>query len=128
MLGHLLRTFIHDSDLVYAIYKTIYTFHMPAFVLISGFFARGIFHKGYFLQLIKKLIIPYFIFQGAYSIYYYFIDVESSIVLTPFDPHWSLWFLMSLFFWNIMILAFTKIKPVNGMIITIIVGLLVGYI
>ncbi|MFS0782517.1 acyltransferase family protein [Bacillus sp. 1P06AnD] len=128
VLGHLLRTFIHDDDSIYALYKTIYTFHMPAFVLISGFFAKGIYRKGYVFQLFKKLIIPYFIFQGAYSIYYYYLDKEPTIRLDPFEPHWSLWFLISLFFWNLLLLGFAKLKPVYGIPLSISLGLLIGYI
>ncbi|MGM9923254.1 MAG: acyltransferase family protein [Bacillus sp. (in: firmicutes)] len=128
VFGHLLRSFINDSEVILAIYKTIYAFHMPAFVLISGFFAKGIFNKAYIIQLAKKLILPYFIFQGAYSLYYYYLDAEPAIILDPFEPHWSLWFLVSLFFWNIMIVIFVKQKKVIGMAIAISVGLLVGYL
>lgn len=128
VFGHLLRTFINDNETIYAIYKTIYTFHMPAFVLISGFFAKGIYKKGYVLQLVKKLIGPYLIFQGAYSIYYYYLDQSNSIALDPFDPHWSLWFLVSLFFWNIMLLVFSKYKPMVSITISIMIGLLVGFV
>lgn len=128
VFGHLLRTFINDNETIYAIYKTIYTFHMPAFVLISGFFAKGIYKKGYVTQLFKKLIIPYFIFQGVYSVYYYYLNAENTIALDPFDPHWSLWFLVSLFFWNVILLGFSKFNPLIGLTLSITIGLLVGYV
>ena len=41
VFGHFLRSFIEESEIIYSLYKVIYTFHMPAFILISGFFAKG---------------------------------------------------------------------------------------
>ncbi|WP_050614567.1 acyltransferase family protein [Bacillus testis] len=128
VFGHLLRTYIHDADSIYALYKTIYTFHMPAFILVSGFFAKGIYRKGYIVKLFKKLIVPYLIFQGIYSVYFYYLDKAPTIKLDPFEPHWSLWFLISLFFWNMMLLLFSRMKPLYGLTLTILIGLLVGYV
>ena len=39
-----------------ALYNTIYTFHMPAFILISGYFAKGIFDKGIYSEIGQKII------------------------------------------------------------------------
>ncbi len=46
VFGHMIETFIEDNVTVYAIYKVIYSFHMPAFILVSGFFTKGIYKKG----------------------------------------------------------------------------------
>ncbi|MBS4208515.1 acyltransferase family protein [Bacillus sp. FJAT-50079] len=127
VFGHLLRSFINDSNTIYTIYKVIYTFHMPAFILISGYFARGFNKKGYIAKIAKKLILPYIIFQLVYSIFYYFLYDKSTLTVDPFTPHWSLWFLISLFFWNIMLILFTKWKPAYSISIAILIGLLVGY-
>ncbi len=51
------------------LYKFIYTFHMPAFILVSGYFAKNFKRKGYVKKLAVKLIIPYLIFQGIYSVF-----------------------------------------------------------
>ena len=52
---------------------------MPAFILVSGFFAKGFYQKGYISKITKKLILPYLIFQLIYSIYYYFLNGQSKI-------------------------------------------------
>ena len=72
VFGHFLRSFIEDNETIYTIYKVIYTFHMPAFILVSGFFAKGFYQKGYVKKITKKLIFPYLIFQINYSVFYYF--------------------------------------------------------
>jgi fucose 4-O-acetylase-like acetyltransferase len=127
VFGHLLRSFIEDNETIYTLYKVIYTFHMPAFILVSGFFARGIWKQGYVKKIAKKLILPYLIFQAIYSVFYYYLYNKSTISLDPFTPHWSLWFLLSLFCWNIMLLLFAKFKPAYSIGAAILIGLLIGY-
>ncbi|RSD28244.1 acyltransferase family protein [Mesobacillus subterraneus] len=128
VFGHLLRSFIEDNEMIYNIYKVIYTFHMPAFILVSGFFARGFNKKGYVMKIAKKLILPYLIFQLIYSIFYYFLYSKSTFTIDPLNPHWSLWFLISLFFWNVMLIGFSRLSAPAGLLIAFGLGLGVGYI
>ncbi|WP_153126138.1 acyltransferase family protein [Peribacillus tepidiphilus] len=128
VFGHLLREFISDNETIYAVYKTIYSFHMPAFIFVSGFFAKGIYEKGYITKIAKKLILPYLIFQLVYSVFYFFLYQKNSLTIDPLTPHWSLWFLVSLFFWNIMLLGFSKWKPWIGISISLTIALLIGYV
>ncbi|MEL4029440.1 acyltransferase family protein [Caldifermentibacillus hisashii] len=128
VFGHLIRSFIEDNEILYALYKTIYSFHMPAFILVSGYFAKGYFEKGYFTKLVKKLLVPYLIFQIIYSVYYYFLLSEKSLSINIFNPEWSLWFLVSLFCWHLLLLLFTKMNQPFGFILSIIIGILIGYI
>lgn len=128
VFGHFIRPLIADQELVLAIYKEIYTFHMPAFILISGFFAKSINQKGYIKKIAQKLIYPYVIFQIIYSIYYFFLYSKSTLSIDFLKPQWSLWFLISLFFWNIMLLGFLKLKMWISILVALLLGLLVGYI
>ncbi|MFB5285322.1 acyltransferase family protein [Peribacillus sp. Hz7] len=127
VFGHFLTSFIEDNETIYTIYKVIYTFHMPAFILVSGFFAKGFYQKGYVKKITKKLIFPYLIFQIIYSVFYYFLYDQSEITLDPFNPQWSLWFLISLFCWNLMLLLFAKYKAVISITVSLAIGLLAGY-
>lgn len=127
VFGHFIQSYIHEDKWIYALYTTIYTFHMPAFILISGFFAKGFAKKGYLAKITKKLILPYLIFQGIYSIYYFFIHENSVIEMDPLYPQWSLWYLMSLFCWNVMLFLFTKWRAGFSLILSIALGVFVGY-
>ncbi|MBM4764778.1 acyltransferase family protein [Bacillus sp. B15-48] len=127
VFGHFIQSYIHEDKFIYTVYTTIYTFHMPAFILISGFFAKGFRKPGYYKKLTKKLIIPYLIFQGIYSLYYVLINERSVIELNPLNPQWSLWFLLSLFFWNVMLFLFTKWKPLFALSLSVGIGIGVGY-
>lgn len=128
VFGHLLRSFIGDSEEIYTIYKVIYTFHMPAFILVSGYFAKGFQKKGYLKKISKKIILPYLIFQLIYSVFYYFLYNQPELEVDPLTPHWSLWYLLSLFFWNIMLYPFAKMKGWISFTIAIILGLGIGYL
>ncbi|WP_409294597.1 acyltransferase family protein [Peribacillus sp. SCS-26] len=128
VFGHLLRTYIEDNEIIYTIYKVIYTFHMPAFILVSGFFAKGIYEKGYAGKLAKKLIIPYLIFQVIYTVYYYYLYNKQEITFNLLDPQWALWFLVSLFCWNLMLPLFAKLGTWRGLGLSLIAALGAGYI
>jgi fucose 4-O-acetylase-like acetyltransferase len=127
VFGHFLQSFIQEDKWINTLYTTIYTFHMPAFILISGFFAKGFQKKGYVKNIAQKLIMPYLIFQGIYSIFYFFSKGQNLTELDPLDPKWSLWFLISLFFWNVMLFLFTKFKASFALLLAVTLGIAVGY-
>lgn len=127
VFGHLLWSYMDDNHIISAIYKGIYTFHMPAFILVSGYFSKGFDKKGYISKIAKKLIMPYLAFQLIYSIFYYVQHHKSTFKMNPLDPHWSLWFLISLFFWNVLLIIFTKFKASVSIPAAILIGMLIGY-
>ncbi|WP_050181606.1 acyltransferase family protein [Domibacillus robiginosus] len=128
VFGHLLRPYIHNSPFVYALYLAIYSFHMPAFIFISGFFAKSIRRPGYIKKAAEKLLIPFLIFQCVYSVFYFWIDHEEALSVRLLIPEWSLWFLMSLFFWHLLLLGAVKwIKnPIAALVLSLAAGIGIG--
>lgn len=127
VFGHLLRTFINESPLIYALYMSIYLFHMPAFIFVSGFFAKGITRPGYIKKVACKLLIPLAVFQIVYSIFYFWIEHRETLSVSLLIPEWSLWFLLSLFFWHLLLLAAVKwLTPVPALLLAIAAGLFIG--
>ena len=108
LYGHTLQYLKTDIDPHYNyMWLFIYSFHMPLFMLISGYFSYGILHDK-FSTLIKKktlqLIVPCLIWGG----FWYFLkfvlvynDVADAIINVLQDLNWItmdvLWFLKSLF-------------------------------
>ncbi|TXC91548.1 acyltransferase family protein [Metabacillus litoralis] len=127
VFGHVIQPFIGNNVHIMNLYKFIYTFHMPAFILISGYFAKGFKRKGYLITISKKLILPYLIFQVIYSLYYVLIEKSATMTMNPLEPNWSLWFLISLFFWNLTLYFFTKFRPIYVIISAFTLGIIVGY-
>ncbi|RWZ58905.1 acyltransferase family protein [Halobacillus fulvus] len=126
VFGHLIQPFTDGSHPMYTLYMWIYTFHMPAFIFLAGFFAKGSGKKDYLTKLAKKLILPYLVFQLVYTGYFFFIGKDGWLN-GPFTPHWSLWFLFSLFCWHVLLALFKKIPAAIGIVIAVMIGVLVGY-
>src|SRR5690625_592185 len=127
VFGHMIQPFTEGSDVVNTLYLWMYTYSMPAFIFLAGFFAKGSGDKKYIINLAKKFLIPYVIFQGLYSGYYFMIG-KSSWQTSIFTPHWSLWFLFSIFCWHILLILFKKIPPVMSITLAFLLGILIGYI
>ncbi|MCT2538180.1 acyltransferase family protein [Aquibacillus koreensis] len=127
VFGHVIQPFKSDLKSVEVLYHWIYLFHMPAFIVLSGFFAKGFLDKGYLKKLAKKLLLPYLIFHIFYTLYYLLIGV-SGWQFTILIPRWSLWFLLSLFCWHILLTVFKRFPPFIGTVLAIGIGVIVGYI
>lgn len=126
VLGHTLSEVFNRNEWIATIYMFIYLFHMPAFVLVSGFFSRKMKGKKDLLNLVKKLLIPYILFQIIYTLYYQNVFKDEMVEFTLLTPRWALWYLLSLFSWNIMLLLFDNKK--TGVFFAILLSLLVGYL
>lgn len=128
ILGHLLQPLTHTGQLYHDLYFFIFIFHMPAFILISGFFAKSFAQRGTVKNLICKFITPYLIFQFIYSIYYVFIGVNDTITWNFLTPRWSLWFLLSLFWWYLSLIVFKCLTPLKGISLSLLFSLGAGYL
>lgn len=125
VFGHFLQPFANDHPLYNDLYYFIFTFHMPAFILIAGYFAkRG---PKPIKSLVKKLLLPYIFFQLLYSGYYTLIGLQDEFSFDLGIPQWSLWFLLSLFCWNVFLHLINKFSVKQVLIGSVIVALLVGY-
>lgn len=126
VFAHLIQPLTLQSEFMSTLYILILTFLMPAFIFISGFFARGSSDLSYIAILTRRILIPYLIFQVLYSGYYYVLGKENWLK-DLFDPHWSLWFLLSLFFWHLLLIIFKKLPSTLGIVIAFSAGVFVGY-
>ncbi len=120
VIGHFIGAFIYKNHLMEFLVITIYGFHMPAFAFVSAYFSK----KNHILKLVKTLLIPYFIFQVVYFIFLYVIGREDSFELL--QPYFTLWFMLSLFCWRLIIDKIIKIKGI--ILISYVAAVLAGYI
>ncbi|MEO3871684.1 acyltransferase family protein [Nonomuraea sp. B12E4] len=97
--GHLVEPH-RDSPLVHALYFFVYLFHMPLFILLTGYLSRNFtFGAGKARKLIATLAVPYLIFETAYSLPSLILYGEFK--LTILEPYFLTWFLLSLFLWRL---------------------------
>lgn len=119
--GHFIESIYRYHWLLEGIKWSIYSFHVPAFVFISGYFSKK---KTPFLTLCKKIAIPYVVFEVLYYLLYtYVLHKETRLYLL--NPKFTLWYLMALFFWKYITPYFKKIP--GCFIISILLGLAIGF-
>lgn len=127
VIGHLgLGPILARSVSFNAAYIFIYTFHMPLFVFITGYFSKNYQKETYWPKVLSHLIVPYIIFQVLYTVYDHFIYDRPDFSLTLFTPFYALWFLVSLATWRLMLPYVVKIK--YSLVLAFVVSLLVGYV
>ncbi|WNM35138.1 acyltransferase family protein [Streptomyces sp. Li-HN-5-11] len=100
-VGHSWAPIKGDSRVLEALYNVVYTFHMPAFIIISGFFSRNFdLRPDRLKRLITGVAVPYVLFQAAYLLFRRFVG-HSTEPLSLFVPWYLTWFLCALFVWRL---------------------------
>lgn len=103
---------------------------MPAFIVISGYFSKN--KSGDLLINLKKivinLLIPYIVFQLIYSIFNSYFLEGSGLSINFITPYWIMWFLLSLFFWRVLVLLINFKDKFYFLYLSFIIAILSGYI
>ncbi|WSA47701.1 acyltransferase family protein [Streptomyces sp. NBC_01803] len=103
-LGHAWEPLRDGSRTVTALYMAVYAFHMPAFILIAGYFSRSFDGRADRVQrLITGVAVPYAVFQIAYVLFLRWLDDSRNTYIPLLEPRWLLWFLMALFIWRLTV-------------------------
>ena len=94
----------------HAAYLFVYTFHMPVFIVITGYFSRNFtFSGGKARKLIINLGVPYVVFETAYSTYHWAVG-HATFKISLLDPYYLTWFLMALFAWRLSTPVWQQIR------------------
>lgn len=124
VLGHLCEVLKFPGSSF--LYLLIYSFHMPAFVFLSGFCSSAAVHYD---KIVKNYVYPYVVFQILYVLFDRTILAKDS-ALQFVKPYWLLWYLMALIIWNILLpFAETDSPKKKAGILTgaVLLALLAGY-
>lgn len=119
VFGHLLE--LVSTKQVYLI---IYSFHMPAFIFVTGYYAKFRPRK-----ILLELIMPYILFQTLYLFFDGYIKGEP-VALQYTKPYWLVWYLLTIIIYYLLL---PVIKTDNLkqrwiiVILSIAVSLLAGY-
>ncbi|NUP17766.1 MAG: acyltransferase family protein [Streptomyces sp.] len=101
-MGHAWEPLRDGSRFVTAMYMLVYAFHMPAFIIISGYFSRGFDGRPERLKrLVTGLVVPYVVFETAYTLFTRWTDQEPDRPVSLLDPLYLTWFLAALFLWRL---------------------------
>lgn len=102
VVGHTLECFSSDAGILGGGLRTwIYSFHMAAFVVISGYLSRSYRHEPRQVRrLLTAMLAPYVIFQLVHEAFKTLL-IGQEFHLQLFLPAWTLWFLLALLLWRL---------------------------
>lgn len=120
VIAHFLDLCYRNTPFLYHLKWFIVSFHMPAFLFVSGYFSKRILPAG---VLIQKLLIPYLVFECIYYAFYILVlGRETQLYLLY--PKFSLWYILALLFFRFLWPYVIKI-PLH-MVALVVAGLLIG--
>lgn len=108
IFGHILEFVPNSMDK----YIFIYTFHMPCFMFVTGYFAK--FDRW---NIILKLVYPYFLFQTLYNYFETKELLNANYQHTYIVPYWIMWYLLTIIIYYIMLPLFDDEKFVNRIVL-----------
>ncbi|MWA05500.1 acyltransferase family protein [Actinomadura sp. LD22] len=102
VVGHVWEVLRANSHAVDAAYTVVYGFHMPVFVFVSGYFARGFMRStDKFRSVFPTLVVPYVIFAVLYRLQLVFVRGNEFRLHELFRPQFLMWFLVALVLWRL---------------------------
>lgn len=122
VVSHFIEQGYETNPFLYELKWFIVSFHMPAFIFVSGYFSKKHASMG---KLIQKLVVPYLVYEVIYYLLYTLI-LHKETKLYLLYPKFSLWYLMALFFWRLITPYVRKIPAAVHMPFAILAGLLIG--
>jgi fucose 4-O-acetylase-like acetyltransferase len=109
-------------------FSWIFMFHMPLFVLVTGYFAKSSLAGPAGRKVLLQIGMQYLIFQSLYSVLDVALFHVPRIHHSFFAPYLLLWFLASHICWRLLMLALRGVPPVLQLGISVLLGILVGYL
>ena len=101
-VGHAWEPLRQGSRAVTALYMLVYAFHMPAFIIISGYFSRTFDGSPARLKrLVTGVVVPYVVFETAYTLFTRWTSQDPDRPVSLLDPLYLTWFLAALFVWRL---------------------------
>ncbi|MFI9614835.1 acyltransferase family protein [Streptomyces sp. NPDC052023] len=122
---HTIGSIMSRHDSLHAFNVATWAFRVPMFVILAGVFSSaGPLGTRHLRTLLHNIAIPALLCSLLYSLEVYALG-------SPFRLHisqlpWTLWFLMSLFFWRLLLPLVVQLR--HPLLITTIVSLGVGYL
>ncbi|WP_326690010.1 hypothetical protein OIE63_24585 [Streptomyces sp. NBC_01795] len=110
VLGHNWSPVADGMREVKAAWLLVYAFHVPALVLLCGYFSRGFTGRPEQIRrLLVRLLVPYLLFETAYS-GVYTLCWNRPFIVTPTEPSYLCWFLVALFVWRLTALLWRAVR------------------
>lgn len=127
VLGNLIEPLIWRFEGIKALYLWIFTFHMPLFVFVTGYFARTSLNGEKGKKVLQLIALQYIIFQTLYSIMDVIAFQVPGITHSFFMPYLLCWFLAAHIIWRLMLIIFRYLKLRHPVLAAVGLAVLAGY-
>ena len=137
IIGHIISPVTKKSDFMLTIYQVIFFFHMPCFIMLSGYFSKRRINEKDYLSIIEKLLIPFFIynfvsyllygFTGSLERYTEFNTDNNFIWLRPI---YAFWYIYALIVYNSITIWVNakKYSKIKSFLLIILIGIFVVFL
>lgn len=123
VLGHS-WVLLPDTAWVEHAYDFLYAWHVPAFVLVTGYLSRSFsYSRARLWNLLRTVAVPYVLFEAGIALFRIHVGGEQLEHLWR-DPHWPMWFLSALFFWRLLTPVFRDLG--GGLALAVAISLVAG--
>jgi fucose 4-O-acetylase-like acetyltransferase len=94
-------TLLPETWVIDRTYNWLYLWHVPAFVLVTGYLSRRFtYSRRNLRRLVTTVVLPYLVFEGLFALFRVHVGGETLERLW-INPHWPLWYLTVLFMWRL---------------------------
>ena len=107
VIGHM-WTLLSDAGAKVWLYDFLYYWHVPAFVIVTGYLSRNFDYSHERLRaLFRTVVVPYMVFELVLALFRVYVGHEDINDIWA-DPHWPMWYLAALFFWRLLTPPFRR--------------------
>jgi fucose 4-O-acetylase-like acetyltransferase/D-alanyl-D-alanine dipeptidase len=128
VVGHFIDPFSKIFGVYQGLFFSIYLFHMPLFVLVTGMFARGLIRSdGRFriARVLQFLLLYVLLYSGIYVLEYL---AGKPVVFTPWSVANASWYLLAAAIWYLLVPLAARIPLIPGLVGSVVLALAVGYL
>ena len=123
VLAHLLGVTTR-GEVAESVYRLVYSFHMPVFIFLFGYFAK--FNRKRF---IKSFVIPYVAFQVLYILFENIV-LNNQMKIQFTTPYWLMWYMLTCSYYMLLSQVYetdSKKQQLLILLFTIVISLVAGY-
>ena len=125
VVGHTISTVRHDTALAYGVYTYLYLFHMPALILLSGYFSRAN-ASSKTIRATVQLIVVWVLWEGIWAVIGFAVVEETPGESFLISPSWTLWYLVSIVTMRIMLPYLAQLR--RPLVVSVAIALVGGVI
>lgn len=124
VVGHM-WILLPESATKHWFYDFLYLWHVPAFVMVTGYLSRSFtWSRPHLTKLVTTVAVPYVVFEGLLAAFRVYVGGEELDLLFA-DPHWPMWYLAALLVWR---LATPLLRSPRALLGAVVLSLLGGMV